>query len=227
MLEQMDLAYHACEIKFAKQPGRFQGYASVFGGVDSYGDTIEPGAFRSTLENRSRMPAMLFGHNPGRVIGKWLHLEEDARGLFGEGEFTPGNSDAQNTYASLKHGAIDGLSIGFRIPKGGAEDLKDGKRKLRAIDLVEISVVTMPADDAARVIAVKERMGAIASIRDAEEILRDSGFSRSAAQTLLSRIRSIVLSDSAPGGRDEVAETRSRLLKLAHFNPESLMRKVS
>lgn len=219
---QKDVSFAECEIKLSRNAGRFQGYASVFGGVDSYGDTIEKGAFASTLDGRKRMPLMLFGHNPGRVIGKWLNLSEDSKGLTGEGEFTPNHTDAQNAYASMKHGAIDGLSIGFRIPKGGAEDKKEGGRIIRSIDLVEISVVTMPADDSARVVAVKEQLEAIASLRDVEAYLRDSGLSRSSAQTLLSRIKALVLSDSGEGV-DETSEIKSRLLKLAQ-KPESILR---
>lgn len=227
MLLQRDLAYHECELRFQKTPGRFEGYASVFGGVDSYGDTIEKGAFAVTLNDRKRMPLMLFGHNPSRMMGKWLSLKEDGRGLYGEGEFTAGNTDAQNVYASLKHGAIDGLSIGFRIPKGGFEDNeKTGGRIIKAIDLVEISVVTMPADDAARIQSVKASIEALASMRDIETYLRDSGMSRGTAQSLLSRVKSLVLSDSARGQGDEVAEVRSRLFQLAQ-KPESILRNVS
>ena len=215
MLRKCDLALPDCEIKIAKDGRRFEGYASVFGGVDSYNDTIEKGAFTATLDGRKRMPLMLFGHNPGRVIGKWVNLAEDSKGLHGEGEFTPGHTDAENAYASMKHGAIDGLSIGFRVPKGGAEEKEDGGRVLKVIDLVEISVVTMPADDAARVSAVKETVEAIASLRDAEAFLRDSGCSRATAQTLLSRIRSIVLSDSHKEAQEEIEEMKKRLLKLA------------
>ena len=222
MLHKFDLSLAECEIKLAKDSGRFEGYASVFGGVDSYGDTIERGAFSGTLEQRNRMPLMLFGHNPGRVIGKWLSLAEDSKGLIAEGEFTPGHSDAQNALASLKHGAIDGLSIGFRIPKGGAEEKSGGGRIITDIDLVEISVVTMPADDSARIHAVKEHVDAIASMRDAEEFLRDSGYSRGTAQTLLSRIKTIVLRDSVPNGGDEMKEIAERLIKLAQI-PESIL----
>ena len=215
MLHKFDLSLADCEIKVAKDNGTFEGYASVFGGNDSYNDTIEQGAFASTLDGRKRMPLMLYGHNPGRVIGKWLHLAEDSKGLVAEGEFTPGHSDAENAYASMKHGAIDGLSIGFRIPKGGADEKEDGGRIIKAVDLVEISVVTMPADDAARVSIVKEDLDVITSMRDAEMLLRDSGFSRAVAQTLLSRVRSIVLSDSAPEKTNKVKEMKRKLMQLA------------
>ncbi len=192
MLQKYDLSLDSCELKFANDTGKFEGYASVFGGVDSYGDTINKGAFLKTLDGRQRMPLMLFGHNPGRVIGKWLHLGEDAKGLIAYGEFTPGHSDAQDVFASMKHGAIDGLSIGFRIPKGGAEEKADGGRIIKDVDLVEISVVTLPADDAARIHNVKELIDSIETLKDAEYFLREAGVSRSAARDFVSRLAKVI-----------------------------------
>lgn len=193
MLQHADLGLASCELKFStRAPGRFEGYASVFGGVDSYGDTIEPGAFAKTIKDRARPPLMLFGHNPGRVIGKWIGMKEDQHGLHVEGEFTPGNTDAQNAYASLKHGALDGLSIGFRIPSGGAEDKKGGGRIIKQADLVEISLVTMPADDSARIQSVKQVIDAIESLKDAEAFLREAGVARSAARDFVSRLSKVI-----------------------------------
>ncbi len=192
MLHKHDLALESCELKFAGDTGKFEGYASVFGGVDSYGDTINKGAFLKTLDGRQRMPLMLYGHNPGRVIGKWLHLEEDSKGLIAHGEFTPGHSDAQDVFASMKHGALDALSIGFRIPKGGAEEKADGGRIIKDVDLVEISVVSMPADDSARIHSIKALIDTIETLKDAEYFLREAGISRSAARDFVSRISKLI-----------------------------------
>ena len=185
-----------CQLKFtdigmpnAEDNGIFTGYASVFGGIDSFGDTIMKGAFTDTLEDRERPVRMFNSHNPTKPIGKWLSLEEDDIGLFVQGELTPNHTDAQDVYASMKHGALDGLSIGFRIPTGGGEDLDDGGRRLTKIDLVEISPVTMPADDDARVATIKSEIEEIESIRDVEIFLRDAGFSRSMAKAFISQLR--------------------------------------
>jgi len=78
MLHKYDNTLAQCEVKMGAN-GRFTGYASVFDGLDSYGDTIKAGAFQDTLHGRARLPLMLFGHNPGRVIGKWLHLSRTAK----------------------------------------------------------------------------------------------------------------------------------------------------
>ncbi len=182
-----DISLQDCNIKLSSSPGVFSGYASVFNGNDSYNDTIKPGAFSKTLEERTRPPLMLFGHNSERVIGKWISLKEDDIGLKIKGEFTPGHTDAMNTYASLKHGAIDGLSIGFRIPKNGADEKEDGGRIIKEIDLGEISIVTFPADMDARVSVVKEDIDRIKSLKDAEQFLREADkFNRNTAKDFVS-----------------------------------------
>lgn len=197
-----DLALADCEIKFAGDKSRqFAGYASVFGGVDSYGDTIVRGAYADTLKARKSPVMMFYGHNPGRVIGKWTALREDERGLYVEGELTPGHTDAENTWASIKHGALSGLSIGFWVPEGGETLSADGRqRTLSKIDLVEISVVSMPADDAARVdlSSVKSMLDRCDSLSELEDFLRDAGgFTRSSAKAFLARHRHIALREAA------------------------------
>jgi HK97 family phage prohead protease len=190
MMERKLFELSSVEVKFFDdKPGTFAGYASVFNGLDTYGDTIKPGAYKKTLKNRERPVAMRWNHW-GPVIGKWTVLKEDEKGLYVEGELTPGHSVAQDVYASLKHGAVSGLSIGFRVKD--YKELPDGKRELREIDLVEISIVEEPADNAARVSGIKAVVDEIATLKDAEDCLRDAcGLSRSDATALVSRIKAI------------------------------------
>ena len=181
------------ELKFVGEGMTFSGYASVFGGVDSYGDTIDPKAYDATLKDRVRPIRMRWNHY-GPVIGKWLRMTTDSVGLFVEGELTPGHSTAIDTYASLKHGAIDGLSIGY-IAKSAIEN-PDGTRLLKEIDLIEISIVEEPADINATVSNIKSAIEKANSIREIEATLRDSaGLSRLEACAVVSRIKSVIQSD--------------------------------
>lgn len=153
-MERKNLSLDEFEIKFDEaRKGFFSGYASKFNGVDSYGDTIVPGAYSKTVSERERPIAMRWNHT-GPVIGKWLKAEEDEHGLYVEGELTPGHSVATDVYALMKHGAVTGLSIGYRIPTGGSEK-KGDVRLLKQIELVEISVVEEPADFSARISNIK------------------------------------------------------------------------
>ncbi|MFV2061706.1 MAG: HK97 family phage prohead protease [Gammaproteobacteria bacterium] len=197
MIQTKDNPLHNCELKFSSDVGNFSGYASKFDGVDSYKDTIIKGAFTESLKKGSRMPVMLYGHNPDKVIGKYIEMSEDDNGLIVKGEFTPNHSDADNVYASMKHGAIDGLSIGFRIPPGGSDDKEDGGRYIKNVELMEVSIVAFPADLDARVQIVKSEIEEIESIRECELFLRESHkFTKSTAQLLIGKVKQIIRRDT-------------------------------
>jgi HK97 family phage prohead protease len=193
MLNRSDTPLDRCNLKFGETGvdqvtnGLFEGYASTFGNIDSFGDTIMKGAFTDTITERAHPVLMLANHSSSFAIGKWLELAEDDTGLYAKGELTPGNTIASNVYASMRHGAISGLSIGFRPIE--AEDIEGGGRRISKIQLEEISVVGFPADSDARIATVKSEISKIESLRDCEVLLRDAGFSRSMAKRFISQMR--------------------------------------
>ncbi len=188
------------DMKLDGDTGRFSGYASVFGGVDSYGDTIVRGAYASTLRNNGK-PKMFFNHNAyGLPIGKWIKATEDDHGLFVEGELTMGNRQAEDVHAALKHGTLDGLSIGYYLKKGDYDETESGRIIKKVASLVEVSVVTFPADSSARVdsSSVKcddtmiEAVNDIETVREFERFLRDAGgLSKGLTMALVSRAKTI------------------------------------
>lgn len=200
MLVKKTLSLIDCAIKMVGEVGKFSGYASVFGGVDSYGDTILRGAFADTLSTNG-MPKMFFGHQWGAMpIGKWLKAIEDAHGLFVEGELTPGLTEADNVRAALKHGTLDGLSIGGYLSKNDWDESTDGGRIVRRWSkLVEVSPVVFPADPSARVdlSSVKDEefgkaLTEITTVRDFERLLRDVGaFDQATAKQLVAKAKDI------------------------------------
>lgn len=198
------LTLDQCEVKFANsgEAHTFKGYASVFNGLDAYGDMIAPGAYTKTLENRSRPIRMRWNHF-GPVIGKWTVLEQDEKGLYVEGELTPQHSVAEDVAASLKHGAVSGLSIGFRIVE---EEMRGDARLLKEIDLIEISVVEEPADEMALVSGFKSEINEMTTFKEVEKLLRDvGGFSKADAIALVGRVKSMSLGDQGdnPKASDE------------------------
>lgn len=208
----------ATELKFDDESRTVEGYASTFGNVDSYGDTIAPGAYTKTLQNRERPIRMRWNHF-GPVIGKWVEMREDDKGLWVKGQLTPGHTVAENVYASLRHGAVDGLSIGFY-----ASDVEeDGERRLlKEIELFEISVVEEPADLGAKISGVKEfaeLVESIESLKDAEACLRDAcGLSRSAAKAMVSQIKTLCLRDAGTEtGSVDAAQKAITQWKLKHY----------
>lgn len=171
------------EYKFADGSERvFEGYGSTFGNKDLHGDIVVQGAFQKSLAGKS--PAMLLHHDMHRPIGVWEDMHEDSKGLFVRGRLTEGVRDADEAYALMKDGAIHSMSIGF-IPTVEEYDRKDNVNYIKEIDLWEVSLVTIPANDAAMVSAVKNADGKV-DVRELERILRDAGLSRRDAKALLS-----------------------------------------
>ena len=131
--------------------GAFEGYASLFGVVDLAKDLVLPGAFRDSLARRGPGGIkLLWSHDPAQPIGRWTRLVEDARGLYARGRLNLAVARARELHALMRDGAIDGLSIGFRTIRART-DPRSGVRRLEAIDLWEISLVTFPLLPGARV----------------------------------------------------------------------------
>jgi HK97 family phage prohead protease len=150
------------ERKFLAEPlkavdgdGVFEGYASLFGEADLGRDVVMPGAFSDTLRKRGATDVrLLWQHDPGPPIGRWLLIEEDRRGLRVRGKLNLAVERAREIHALMREGAVDGLSIGFRVERARAER-PTGLRRLEKLDLWEISVVTFPMLPDARVETVK------------------------------------------------------------------------
>jgi hypothetical protein len=200
MLLHKTISLNDVSLKMDGETGKFAGYASVFGGVDCYGDTIIKGAFASTLRNNGK-PKMFFNHEWNIPIGKWTVAKEDDHGLYVEGELTPGLALASDVRAAMQHGTLDGLSIGGMLKKGDFEETETGRIIRKWSTLMEVSPVVFPADGAARIDlssvkgqAFAEMLAAeidhIETIREFESFLRDAGgLSKGAAQALTARAK--------------------------------------
>lgn len=186
----------ALEVKSLSEDGTFEGYGSVFGNVDSYGEKVMPGAFVESLTRHKREGSnvlMLWNHDSREPIGVWEDLAEDAKGLWGKGRFLLEIQRAREVHTLAKNKAIGGLSIGYRE----VETEPDGQtRLLKKLDLYEISPVTFPANRRARIESVKsERMEDFARrlrdgdplpIKEFEDILREAGVPKSMAVAIAS-----------------------------------------
>ena len=145
-------------IKALKDSGEFEGYGSTFSTTpDSYGDVIAAGAYVESLtahKAKGTMPKMFWQHDPGQPIGKWLEATEDDTGLMMRGKLNMGVQRGKEAYALLKEGDIDGLSIGYRI-KEYSVDTDSGVWTLEKLDLHEVSVVSIGANETATITNVK------------------------------------------------------------------------
>lgn len=118
------------------------GYASLFDVPDQGSDVVAPGAFAASLARRGPSGVrMLWRHDPARPLGQWRVIEEDALGLRVEGRLDLGLQNGREVAGLVRIGALDGLSIGFRVKR--AEPTRGGRRLLE-LDLWEISLVENP-----------------------------------------------------------------------------------
>lgn len=202
MNDRLDVPF---QIKAVSDDGLFSGYGSVFGVIDSYKEIVAQGAFSESLQKRT--PAMLWQHRSSEPIGVYSAIREDQIGLYVEGRLALKTTRGAEAYELLKMGAISGMSIGF-ITREDSYDRVTDVRTLKKVDLWEVSLVTFPANELARVSGVKS-IETIESLADAEAFLRDAGgFSRREATAFVSRIKSL----RGRGDPDELGE----LLALAN-----------
>ncbi len=174
--------------------GTFTGYGSVFNVVDNGGDMIVPGAFAASLERHKSAgtrPKMLWQHDSYRPIGSWLEMTEDDHGLRCKGRLLLDVEQAREAYALMKAGELDGLSIGYECTEwehATADSLQakygyygecygaiDHVRVLKAVELWEISPVTFPMCEQARVETVKQRSRSVLDLTPISEALARRG----------------------------------------------------
>jgi hypothetical protein len=179
--------------------GSFNGYGAIFGNIDSYNEVIEKGAFAGSLgewKAKGKWPKMLLQHGGMGItsddmlpVGQWDQMSEDSKGLKVQGHLFAMNTErGQYIYEGLKSGELDSLSIGFQTLNAESET-RDGAdiRLLTEIKLWEVSIVTFPANDKAKISNVKSLT--VDQLRDLEAFLREGGLSRTDCRTAASRIK--------------------------------------
>lgn len=175
--------------------GIFEGYASVFGNIDSYGDKVIKGAFSKSLaksfpDNGAGIPCY-WSHrmdDPEFILGKTLSAVEDEHGLKVRVSLDLDNPKAAAAYRALKAGAVNQMSFAYEVvdahfvPEKGAKF--GGVNELRELNIFEVSVVQIGANTATSIDMVKSAMknddsvsvstpGAIERLEEAVGILRE------------------------------------------------------
>jgi HK97 family phage prohead protease len=188
------------ELKLDEGSRRISGYGSTFGNVDSYNDIVVAGAFAKSIGKRK--VKMLFEHRD--LIGAWDVVREDSKGLYLEGSI-PNTTLGNDVYELAKSGALDSMSIGFRVID--SEYNSQGIRLLKQIDLFEVSLVTFPANEMAAVTGVKS---APETVREFEAFLQGHGYSDRESTLIASKGFAAVLSArESRGNMDDARESRS------------------
>ena len=218
-MEQKFVDFSMHEIKAGKDDDgsmTFSGYGAYFNNVDSYGDVIVPGAFKNAVAYAKRTgdyPAMMIQHGAEGYtpVGVFTKMVEDEKGLYVEGKLAD-TERGREYYTLMKmepRPAIKGMSIGYFTKKAEypTEDNKKSfpkgcYRKILDVELVEISLVTVPANKKATVTGVKSEF----IVRDAERALKEAGYSASEAKTIISIIKSTIADDENTPATPEMSE---------------------
>lgn len=148
--------------------GEFIAYASVFGNKDSYGDVVQPGAFADTLKawaGKGIPIPLLWGHNtadPDFNLGEILDASEDEHGLKVHGRLDMDSPKSAQVYRLLKSGRVSQMSFAYSVvdgewvePTGEGKSYKDAYLSLKTLDLYEVSIVPIGANQETEILAVK------------------------------------------------------------------------
>lgn len=191
------------EVKKLDKNGVFEGYGSVFGVEDFGSDIVVKGAFLRSLEelkSKGKKIPILWQHSSKHPLGVYEEVKEDEHGLFVRGRLLVDDvAKAKEAYALMKVGAVTGLSIGYSVKKYEIDE-DNNVRKLTDVDLLEISSVTFPMNDDARINAVKSKLnnGDLPSLKEFEGFLREAGFSKTEATAIASKgLSHLLRSESA------------------------------
>lgn len=213
--------FHTAPVQFkfaaADEAGSFTGFASTYGGEpDAHGDLIAPGAYTKTLARHAAAgtrPALLWQHDQTNPVGVWMRFEDTTEGLIAHGKLTMDVPQAKAAHALMKDGAL-ALSIGYIIPKGGAE-IVNGARLLKELELHEVSLVAMPANTNARITTVKSFDPSNPNPRDFERAAREAlGLSAREAKRLMAGGWSGLVRDEQPDDSTELAAIAAKLQRI-------------
>lgn len=218
-MERMTFGFRDIKASEASDGMIFSGYGAVFGNIDHWGDVIQPGAFADTLKqakDSGQWPSMLLQHGMTAdmdvPVGIWTEMKEDPIGLFMEGKLaeTQGGKDIYTLLKMEPRPAINGLSIGY-IPIEWTNRTKpdEPRRTLKKVNLMEVSLVTFPANEKARVTNIKSQV----TIRILEDALRDVGLSESEAKIVLAKGFKALPQRDVDGNAEELAESIKSLIR--------------
>jgi len=172
------------EVRAVSDTGVIEGYATVFDEVTSYGEVMAPGSFARTLASwkaKSRTIPVLWQHISSQPIGATEEIAEDGKGLRIKARLITEVQQAREAHALARAGVLGGLSIGFTIPVNAADGqpaiVWDDDRRVEVVRearLIEYSLVTFPANEAATIDNVRENTQAQRELVMAVRALHDA-----------------------------------------------------
>lgn len=190
-----DMKTKTVDIKTANEEKsmQFEGIATTYGNADREGDIIVKGAFEN-FENADTIELpLLYSHDATQVIGK-IKLTNTDEVVLAEGTFLPGSELAKNIYEMVSFGAVSSLSIGFITKEYEPVDSNNrfGGMYIQKAELVETSVVAIPANPKATISKVKtlnpNELQVIVNLTNKNIVVEDSDCLEDYKRDLLSKL---------------------------------------
>ena len=214
-------------IKSEKDTGSISGYFSTYDRIpDSYGDVIAPGAFTDTIKAREESGhpfPLCWNHDLDQIIGKVDSIEDTEKGPLMTASFfdTP---LAQEKREIVKSGVVYQFSFAYDVKEAGMVTLEDGTKanELRKLDLFEVSIVPIPANQNAVMTEIKSEEPEIKAGR------RNSAKDADVINQIINLAKSLLDSEEEPDGEDE-PEVNAAAEEQKASNPaaEKLLKRIS
>ncbi len=156
----MEHLYKSFEMKADEGSGTISGYFSTYDREpDSYGDVIAKGAFTETIKAREESGhpfPLCWNHDLDQIIGKVDSIEDTEKGPLMTASFF-NTQLAQEKREIVKSGVVYQFSFAYDIQDAKQVTLEDGRKanELRKLDLFEVSIVPIPANQNAVMTDVK------------------------------------------------------------------------
>lgn len=137
---------------------------------DRFGDVVDSAGWK--LANFRQNPIALLGHDHRDIIGNWINVHVENKRLIGTLRLAEAGTSpvVDSTRSFLRQKVLKGASVGFKPLKHEAMDEPPGAWRFLSSELLECSVVAVPANPAA--IAIKDLHPSVQRIFEAESGMR-------------------------------------------------------
>ena len=159
----MEHKHKVFQVKSAEDSGTISGYFSTYDRIpDSYGDIIAPGAFTDTIKAREESGhpfPLCWNHDLDQIIGKVDSIEDTEKGPLMTASFFD-SALAQEKREIVKSGVVWQFSFAYDVLDYEEVELEDGTKanELRKLNLYEVSIVPIPANQNAVMTDVKSEV---------------------------------------------------------------------
>jgi HK97 family phage prohead protease/HK97 family phage major capsid protein len=140
----LNSSFEAKAVSKGNKSLKIAGYANTTA-KDRSGDIVTAEAWAKGVENFRRNPVMLYQHKHDCPIGRFDSITVDKKGIYVEGNVSEAAEKNYGIHTLIKDGALKSFSVGFRV-KDGKYNSKDDTMLITDVELLEISIVSVPCN---------------------------------------------------------------------------------